>query len=130
MGEPDTLLETEPPRSQTFHCAFCLTAVDFHDPDIYRETTQWITGEKRNKSAVRVYTGQVACADCITAMKAGQHPSGGTLFDETEPQVNLRHWNPGFEAGWRGDKFITTEDKHPDWITGYHAGMTAKENVG
>lgn len=126
----DSLLESTPSPSHSFYCAFCMAAVNFHDTTIYRETTQWVTGEKRNRSAVRVYTGQVACADCIIAMKSGQHAGGGTLFDDTEPATNLKHWNPGFEAGWRGDKIVIWEDKHPDWIVGYHAGAAAKENVG
>lgn len=117
--------------ARTTYCMHCACNCDLDDPEIFREATVWISGEKSNRSACRIYTGNVACAACMKAIKDGQPPGEATLFDETPAGPNLAQWNPGFEAGWRGDQLACDPDSyHIDWISGYEAGKAARANVG
>lgn len=112
----------------TGYCAFCSDPVDKENPDVYKETSVWVGGEKSNLSMMRVYTGNYACPNCVKAIKEKQPPGEATLFDDTEPPVSLVEWNPGFEAGWRGDEIIAEHSR--DWKIGYEAGVNARENIG
>lgn len=114
------------------YCNPCGRPCSSDDTEVYRQATIWIAGAKSNLSALREYTGTVRCGLCMRDAQAGQGPGAGTLFDDREESsVNMHQWHQGFEAGWRRDELAFGEDKyHHDWIAGYQAGQTARENVG
>lgn len=111
-------------------CAYCGGVCLNDDPDVYREATIWIGGTKSNHSAQRVYTGRVACPKCVDAMKHAQPPGEGTLFDPAEPHIDAKHYNLGFDAGWRGDELIDPPSKGHSYLAGYEAGQTTRESIG
>lgn len=109
-------------------CLYCATPCDPANPEVHHQVTLWIGGEKKNLSTDRVYTGRVACPSCVADMKAGQPPGQGTLFDESAEKVDVKEYNLGFSAGWRGDELVTPKSR--DYRLGYESGTTGRESVG
>jgi hypothetical protein len=74
-------------QAGTVPCDLCNRPVRTDDPTVYREVRVWISGEKRNLSALRHYTGQYAHRDCITKVRNGLAPDEVSIFDDQEPVV-------------------------------------------